>query len=208
MLISGSWDSTIKVWKLPPLQAEPSSSLSARLKRHIAAPQGKCVATLEGDAANVVYCQQWEVKRQRVTAGTRRAVIQVWDLTSERMSCTYMGHTKQVYCLQRDDTKIVSGSGDHSIKVWDPKSGRCEATLTGHLNPVMSLHCNEDLIVSGGYDKNIKIWDLRTGRMLNTLQGHSSAVFAVQFDYDKIVSGSADTSLKLWDFNKQYYDYM
>jgi F-box and WD-40 domain protein 1/11 len=129
----------------------------------------------------------------------------VWDLAQESVLQTYMGHTGKIYCLQFDETKLATGSDDHSIKLWDRKTARCEQTLTG-TNPVMTLQFDGGYqLVSGSYDKTIKVWDMRMGRVLTSLVGHGHAVFTLQFDYDKIVSGSADSSIKIWDFNKQYY---
>jgi WD40 repeat protein len=212
-IVSGSWDSTLKLWQLPdemsPIRETKSRSVweafGDAFRPDEKRPEAKCVTTLQGGPGNVVYCHQWDVPSGVVVTGTRSAAAQVWDLSSEQMVQTFMGHTGRVYTLQFDDHKLATGSNDKTVKIWDRKTGRCEQNLNGHTNPVMTLRFADHQMITGSYDKTMKVWDMRTGRVLNTLVGHSSAVFTLQFDYDKIVSGSADLSVKLWDFNKQYY---
>lgn len=47
----------------------------------------------------------------------------------QRINCRSEG-SKGVYCLQYDDTKIISGLRDNTIKIWDRKTLSCtEASL-------------------------------------------------------------------------------
>jgi WD40 repeat protein len=48
---------------------------------------------------------------------------------------------QEVNCLQFDDSKCVSGSGDHSIKVWDTKTGTllCNVALRRPLIVLLSI---------------------------------------------------------------------
>jgi len=203
-IISGSWDASVKIWRLhSDSEIKEEKKEEVKDKARADHMSGECVATLAGEVGNDVYCQQWDPESSILVTGTRRQTVQVWDLHRAEVVRNYVGHTKQVYCLQFDANKIVSGSGDHSIKVWDPRSGRCELSLVGHANPVMCLQYDEQYkMVSGGYDKTVKVWDMRMEKVITTLEGHSSAVFCLQFDSTKIVTGSADKHIKVWDFNK------
>lgn len=119
---------------------------------------GECVATLDGENGNVVYCHQWDVRTGIINAGCRQQVVKTWDINTQTVVRTYMGHVKQVYCLQFDDAKIVSGS--EAIKVWDCKSGLCEMTLNEHSNPIMCVMFDDHKLVSGSYDKTIKVYHM------------------------------------------------
>jgi len=203
-IVSGSWDSTLKIWRL--IETESDSKEEKKMENketRLTGLEGDCVRTLAGEPGDVIYCHQWDPKTSMLAMGTRRQTVQVWDLQRGEIIRTLTDHTKQVYCLQFDSNKIVSGSGDHTIKVWDPNSGECTMTLTGHANPVMCLQFDDAYkMISGGYDKTVKIWDMRKSQVVTTLEGHSAAIFSLQFDNDKVVTGSADKLVKVWDFNK------
>ncbi|GFZ19042.1 transducin/WD40 repeat-like superfamily protein [Actinidia rufa] len=67
----------------------------------------------------------------------------------------------------KDDTNIVTASGDQSIKVWDAQQKKCIATLMGHTGTVKSVcshHTNSDLVVSGSRDGSFVLWDLRCAK--------------------------------------------
>lgn len=165
---------------------------------------GTCVQTLRNEAGNVVYCLQWDPLSATVICGTRRQAIQQWDLNTGQLVKTFMGHTKDVQCLQFDEHKIVSGGGDHTIKVWDLRSGDCQMTLPGHTSSVLAVQFDDqNKLVSGSYDKTIKAWDMRMEKQLFTLEGHSLGVFSVKFNQAKVISGSADKTVKIWDFSRR-----
>eukprot|EP00455_Lapot_gusevi_P012988 TRINITY_DN1625_c0_g2_i1.p1 TRINITY_DN1625_c0_g2~~TRINITY_DN1625_c0_g2_i1.p1 ORF type:complete len:503 (+),score=102.86 TRINITY_DN1625_c0_g2_i1:93-1601(+) len=184
-IISGSWDSTLKIWSLSDDHT------------------GNCRQSLLGNAGDVIHCLKWDVDSGKVATGCRHLAVQMWDLSRGALVSSFMGHTKQVYCVQFDQQRVVSGSGDHTIKVWDARSAHCVQTLAQHTNPVMTLqYDNEYKLVSGSYDKTLRVWDMRTGGCISTLEGHSSAVFSLQFDHDRIISGSADRCIRIWNYNK------
>jgi WD40 repeat protein len=96
--------------------------------------EGTCVATLSNEAGNAVCCLQYQSEQPRVACGTRRMAVQIWDVPTATLVQTYMGHVKEVGCLQFDDHKIVSGSGDHTIKVG-------HAHQLQHAFTVHIIHC-------------------------------------------------------------------
>ncbi|KAH7845341.1 hypothetical protein Vadar_000851 [Vaccinium darrowii] len=64
----------------------------------------------------------------------------------------------------KEDTRIITASGDQSVKVWDAEEKKCITTLTGHTGSVKSTcshPTNPDLIVSGARDGLFVLWDLR-----------------------------------------------
>ncbi|KAG0221636.1 hypothetical protein BGX31_009658, partial [Mortierella sp. GBA43] len=108
------------------------------------------------------------------------------------------GHTEGIYCIQFDDTKIVSGSRDNTIKIWDPSSGRCLRTYTGHNASVLCLQYDESRIVSGSSDTTIIVWDLENGKVVQRLTGHADSVLSLRFEKDVVVSCSKDRTVKIW----------
>ncbi|KAF9273977.1 hypothetical protein BGZ88_003369, partial [Linnemannia elongata] len=109
------------------------------------------------------------------------------------------GHEDSVYCIQFDNTKIVTGSRDRTIKFWDFQTLKCTDTLRGHSQSVLCLQFNEKMMVSGSSDNTIIVWDMETHQPISRLHGHSAGVLDVCFDDQYIISCSKDTTIKVWD---------
>ncbi|KAK4367430.1 hypothetical protein RND71_011222 [Anisodus tanguticus] len=64
----------------------------------------------------------------------------------------------------KEDTNILTASGDQSIKVWDAQGKQCVRALMGHTGSVKFIcphPTNHDIIVSGFRDGSFALWDLR-----------------------------------------------
>ncbi|KAH9363976.1 hypothetical protein HPB48_006976 [Haemaphysalis longicornis] len=137
-----------------------------------------------------VFCQRFRLRRNWL-----------------RGSChvrTFHGHTQAVFCVQFDDTRIVSGSSDKTIKVWNMRTNSpwSVMTLVGHSGTVRCLHLSGNRLVSGSSDCTIKVWDLSTEHSWSsiackgTMVGHIDTVRCLQADQRQVVSGSYDRTLK------------
>ena len=182
-ILSCSWDASIRLWKLDDTRFS-----------------GKCVSKLQSQSGNAIYCIQWSVDKNFIVSGCEHQAIQVWDLQKEKMIKTFMGHTKQVYCLQMSNNLILSGSADRTIKMWDPRSAACLGSFNDHMGPVMKLQFDDHKLISAGYDKQVRLFDLRARKQLHSLSGHSKGIFALQYDHKKIITGSADKRVLVWNF--------
>ncbi|KAK3819037.1 MAG: WD40-repeat-containing domain protein [Linnemannia gamsii] len=109
------------------------------------------------------------------------------------------GHTDSVYCIQFDNTKIVTGSRDQTIMFWDFHTLECTDILRGHSQSVLCLQFNEKMMVSGSSDNTIIVWDMETHQPISRLHGHTAGVLDVCFDDQYIISCSKDTTIKVWD---------
>jgi tRNA A-37 threonylcarbamoyl transferase component Bud32 len=90
--------------------------------------------------------------------------IKIWDIPAAKGVLTLDGQVDvQTLALNRDGTRLVSGSHDNSIKIWDLKAGKEILTLRGHYGGVRSLALSPDgkWLYSGGGNGTIKVWDLR-----------------------------------------------
>ncbi|CAK9298741.1 unnamed protein product [Gordionus sp. m RMFG-2023] len=108
-------------------------------------------------------------------------------------------NSKGVYCLQYDESKIVSGLRDNTIKIWDFKTLECIKVLTGHTGSVLCLQYDDKIIITGSSDATVRIWDVSTGEMLNTLIHHCEAVLHLRFEDEVMVTCSKDRSIAVWD---------
>lgn len=116
----------------------------------------------------------------------------------QRINCR-SENSKGVYCLQYDDTKIVSGLRDNTIKMWDRATLSCLRVLNGHTGSVLCLQYDDKVIISGSSDSTVRVWDVLTGEMVNTLIHHCEAVLHLRFYNGMMVTCSKDRSIAVWD---------
>ncbi|MDJ0556791.1 MAG: CHAT domain-containing protein, partial [Microcoleaceae cyanobacterium MO_207.B10] len=170
LIISGSWDGTIKLWKKDGTLVETLSGHNNDVLDVAFSPDGKLIALGSGDKT-----------------------IKVWKKDGTLVE-TLSGHNDFVNAIafSPDGKLIASGSRDKTIKVWK-KDGTLVETLSGHNNDVLDVAFSLDgkLIASGSRDNTIKVWKT-DGTLVETLLGHKSSVFAVEFSPDGklIASGS------------------
>ncbi|XP_058188183.1 uncharacterized protein LOC131304807 [Rhododendron vialii] len=92
--------------------------------------------------------------------------------TEKSRVCQWVAHQNAIFdiCWIKEDTRIITASGDQSVKVWDAQEKKCIATLMGHTGSVKSTcshPTNPDLIVSGARDGLLMLWDLRCSNSKN-----------------------------------------
>ncbi|KAI8891756.1 WD40-repeat-containing domain protein [Globomyces pollinis-pini] len=131
-------------------------------------------------------------QRYKLEFNWRYGVYSVIDLIS---------HDEAIYCVQFDDSKIISGSRDNTIKYWDLETGKCQRTFQGHLGSVLCLQYDSSVLVTGSSDSTIIVWDLFTGTLNRKLIGHTDSVLQLQFDKDILVSCSRDKTVKIWSIS-------
>ncbi|XP_037495373.1 denticleless protein homolog [Jatropha curcas] len=78
----------------------------------------------------------------------------------------WVAHQNAIFdiCWIKEDTNILTASGDQTIKIWDAQEKKCTGVLTGHIGSIKSMcphPTNSDILVSGSRDGSFAIWDLR-----------------------------------------------
>jgi F-box and WD-40 domain protein CDC4 len=83
------------------------------------------------------------------------------------------GHSQSVRALSGAGNTLVSGSYDHTVRVWKISTGECRWRLQGHTAKVYSVvyDAEQDRCFSGSMDHCVKVWDLVRGTCLHTLEG-------------------------------------
>jgi WD40 repeat protein len=78
---------------------------------------------------------------------------------------------------------------------------RCLMTLSGHTQSVRCLAADYPFIVSGSYDCKVRIWRLDEGRCTAVLMGHTDKVYTVALDRlgGLCFSGSLDYTVRVWN---------
>jgi WD40 repeat protein len=202
LLATGSWDSTVKLWRLSP----DGSSWT-------------CVAILEG--ASAVYSVAFDPTGTLLATGSEDKTAKLWRLSPDGSSWTRVatleGHSQSVTSVAFDPTAplLATGSDDKTAKLWrlspDGSSAACVATLdksngghtgndnTGNVNSV-AFDSSGTLLATGSSDWKAKLWkpDGSSWTCVATLEG-AGPVYSVAFDPTgtMLATGSNET-VKVW----------
>jgi F-box and WD-40 domain protein CDC4 len=120
--ISGSRDTTLRVWDLP---------------------SGRCRGILMGHQASV---RCLEIHGDIVVSGSYDTTAKIWRISSGECLRTLQGHFSQIYAIAFDGARIATGSLDTSVRIWNPNDGYA-ATPLHSLTQSLEALTNETLIV-------------------------------------------------------------
>ncbi len=131
----------------------------------------------------MAYSASYRHDGKLVVAGSKNALVQVFDVNSRLVLRTFKGHKDAVQCthFSSDQLRIISGSDDKSIRLWDMPTSSEVAKLMGHNDYVRCGYespSDSNLWVSGSYDHTVKYWDLRSNECVMTIN-HGAPVEAI-----------------------------
>lgn len=194
LIITGSRDSTLRVWKLP----QPGD----RQIFHAGPPARDTdnpyfLRTLSGHHNSV---RAIAAHGDTLVSGSYDCTVRVWKISTGDLVHRLQGHTQKVYSVVLDHARnrCISGSMDNLVKVWDLNTGSCLFNLEGHTSLVGLLDLSHDRLVSAAADSTLRIWDPESGTCKATLSAHTGAITCFQHDGQKVISGS-DRTLKMWN---------
>lgn len=203
ILVTGSRDHNIHVWKLP-ISNEDDDEGEDVDKRTFDSSESDnpyLIAVLSGHSQSV---RSVSGHGNIIISGSYDSTVRVWDLM-DNGSCRHIltGHHDRVYSTAMDfESKICySGSMDSTIKIWNFETGKLLKTLEGHSSLVGLLDLVDGILVSAAADSTLRIWDPKTGKNLSKLEGHTGAITCFEHDGLRVISGS-ERMLKLWDAKK------
>ncbi|CAI2165504.1 5645_t:CDS:2 [Funneliformis geosporum] len=190
LIVTGSRDSTLKVWRLPNLETDqpfqpaiPSSPTDNTQY----ADNPYYIRTLSGHSHSV---RALAGVGNTLVSGSYDCTVRVWNIMSGDCVWRLHGHTQKVYSVVLDAKRkrCMSGSMDGTVKVWNLEDGTNIWTLEGKFTCLAiksnvprsqkSLYINVDVI---------------------SLIGHSSLVGLLDLSHDYLVSAAADSSLRIWN---------
>jgi len=152
-LITGSYDTTVKVWDLA---------------------TGQEIRTLTGHAMPI-RCLQFD--DARLITGSLDGTMKVWDWQTGECKTTIRAHTRGVIGLHMVEKLLASGSADHTIALYDFGTQK-KFTLRGHGDWVncVKIDLPSRTLFSASDDMTVKLWDLDTHTCIKTYEGHVGQV--------------------------------
>lgn len=168
----------------------------------------------------VLALATYQGTKSYVLIGTKDSKVLLWDLNSNCLVQSFVGHRAGVYAVAITSTIpmtdihngndlanmiIASGSVDHSVRTWDHSTGR-KLQKFKHKRSVYSIVITEKspqpLMVTAGAEYVIRLWDVKTAILLRTFEGHLARVNSLCLWEDfqtLVISGSGDRTLRIHD---------
>lgn len=194
LIITGSRDSTCRVWRLP-RSDEPKIRMRGLPQNETDNPYH--IRILQGHMHSVraiaAFCDT-------LVSGSYDTTVRVWKISTGELVHRLQGHTQKVYSvvLDYERKRCMSGSMDNLVKVWSLETGNCLFNLEGHSSLVGLLDLKDDRLVSAAADSTLRVWDPQTGHCIHEMSAHTGAITCFAHDGDKVISGS-DRTLKMWN---------
>lgn len=191
-LVSGSDDSTIKVW-------------DARKKF--------VCHTMDNSYQVTAVCLN-DTSEQIISGGIDND-IKVWDLRKNEVMYTLKGHQDTItgLALSPCGSYILSNSMDSTLRIWDIRpycpQERCKIILQGHSHNFEKnlLRCSwskdGSMVSAGSADRFVYIWDVTAKKLVFKLPGHCGSVNSIDFHPKEpiVLSGSSDKTLYMGELD-------
>ncbi|KAK5837660.1 protein JINGUBANG-like [Gossypium arboreum] len=206
LLYSGSWDKTLKVWRLADSKCLESIDAHDDAINSVVAGFDSLVFTGSADGTVKVW------KRELQGKGTKHFLVQV--LLKQENAVTSLA-------VSRESAVLYCGSSDGLVNFWErDKHLSHGGILRGHKMAVLCLATAGNLVFSGSADGSICVWRREKGgihKCLSVLTGHTGPVKCLAVEEDDrtsrktdrkwiVYSGSLDKSVKVWRLSENAPD--
>lgn len=183
-IISGSSDTTVRVWSLQ---------------------NGQELYTLTGHVGSV---RDVTFSNDGLLAASASSddTIRIWDLSHGAQLQQFNGHTTSnnvsTVNFVADSTRLISGAWDANAVVWDTETGEELFRFSDHERWVLDSDISADggrLIV--GHEDGVVVYDLETNDEIIRFTEHGERVrrVAISPDGTIAISGGTDDQFMIWD---------
>jgi len=186
--LSGSWDSTLRLWDLQ---------------------TGRTTRRFIGHTRDVLSVA-FSADNRQIVSGSRDKAINLWNTLGQlKFTITEDGHKEWVSCVRFSPNLqtplIVSAGWDKLVKVWNLNQCKLRTNLIGHTGYVNTVTVSPDgsLCASGGKDGTAMLWDLNEGRHLSSLEA-GDIIHALVFSPIRYwLCAATASTIKIWDLESK-----
>ncbi|WVQ96144.1 hypothetical protein IAU59_003247 [Kwoniella sp. CBS 9459] len=153
VLISGSYDETIRIWHLPPLLTLTPSSVPQPLVL-----PSKSVSCLDYHPPSEVFVAGYhDIGR-----------VQVWRKRADEwaLSHTLSGHLHGIRAVALNENHLVAAGADKALVVWSWRTGEKIVRFGQQTNICVAIQLVHDYIIAITVDGVIRTFDIRRREML------------------------------------------
>lgn len=174
LLITGSYDKTIKVWDIRNFkEAIKIDYIHSGYVNGIVKIEDKIFT-----ASNDGICEFDKYKFQSKTNDHKVEILSI---------------------CKNDENLLYSAGKDGVCKVFDPKFKNTIYSMKGHEGAISKVLTSKDKIYTCSSDKKIIVWDLESYYQIEELLGHTEPIRSMDLLQNNIlISGDQDNSIKVW----------
>jgi len=188
-LLSGSQDSTVRLWDM-------TESGSAVVNSAVSA-----LRVFKGHSGPISCVKQ--LGRQSAVSASADRTIRFWDKRMRKSVAVLKGHTGPVTFFQDggpDGTLLITGSADCTVRIWDMRhtSKGSIHICKEHTERVTSILRKKTRILSSSDDSFLCEWDLNSGSLIKTYQTHKRGISCMSVSEAAVITASFDASLRIW----------
>jgi diadenosine tetraphosphatase ApaH/serine/threonine PP2A family protein phosphatase len=182
VLATGSWDSTVKLWRVS---------------------DGSLITSLD-DHTEPVLTLAFSADGEVLATGSADSTVKLWRVSDGSLITSLDDHTEPVLTLafSADGEVLATGSADSTVKLWRVSDGSLITSLDDHTEAVLTLAFSADgeVLATGSVDSTVKLWRVSDGSLITSLDDHTGSVSTLAFsaDGEVLATGSWDSTVKLW----------
>jgi len=180
-LLTVEADGTVRFWDIRRGSPQGQGKLREKVGWAGWSPDGRHVATLFADSA------------------------QVWDAATGEPSSLPMRHGDLIrsVAFSPDGQLLVTASSDQTARVWDAATALPVGEPMRHAGPVLSAAWSPSsrLVVTVGSDRTVRLWEARSGRPVGIPMVHDVTVTLARFSPggERLLTLVEDQTVRIWD---------
>ncbi|KAF9875286.1 hypothetical protein CkaCkLH20_07106 [Colletotrichum karsti] len=116
------------------------------------------------------------------------------------------GHLDSIYCLQFDESKIITGSRDKTIRIWDMRTFECRLVIGPPevVNDISLLIDEDGLPVHYATLPDNPRTNASTPSLVSFPTHHKASILCLQYDERMLVTGSSDSTCIVYNVRSGY----